>query len=67
MLIRLTCGPSAGRTWRVTLNRDELLVVITGLTLTLEDIEFADLVVVAESEEDRAALGNSIFVRRVLP
>ena len=49
MLIRLTCGPSAGRTWRVTLKRDELCVAVTGLSLSLDEIEFADMVVVAQS------------------
>jgi hypothetical protein len=66
MLIRLTCGPSAGRTWEVTLHQDELLVAATGLTLTLDEIEFADMVVVAESEEDQAAIAESVFAGRGL-
>ena len=33
MLIRLTRGPSAGRTWRVTLQRDELCVAVTSTAL----------------------------------
>jgi hypothetical protein len=66
MNLRLTCGPSAGRTWRVTLHREELLVAATGLTLTLDEIEFADMVVVAESEEDQAAIAESVFAGRGL-
>ncbi len=66
MLIRLTCGPSAGRTWRVTLQRDELCVAVTGLSLTLDEIEFADMVVVAESAEDQAAIAESVFAGRGL-
>ena len=61
MLIRLTCGPSAGRTWRVTLQRDELCVAVTGLSLTLDEVEFADMVVVPESAEDQAAIAESVF------
>ena len=66
MLIRLTCGPSAGRTWRVTLRRDELCVAVTGLSLTLDEIEFADLVVVADSAEDQATIAESVFAGRGL-
>ena len=66
MLIRLTCGPSAERTWRVTLQREELCVAVTGLSLTLDEIEFADMVVVAESAEDQAAIAESVFAARGL-
>ena len=66
MLIRLTCGPSAGRTWRVTLRRDELCVAVTGLSLSLDEIEFADMVVVPESAEDQAAIAASVFAGRSL-
>ena len=66
MLIRLTRGPSAGRTWRVTLQRDELCVAVTGLSLTLDEIEFADMVVVPESAEDQAAIAASVFAGRSL-
>jgi len=66
MLIRLTCGPSAGRTWRVTLQRDELCVAVTGLSLTLDEVEFADMVVVSESAEEQAAIAESVFAARGL-
>ena len=66
MLIRLTRGPSAGRIWRVTLQREELCVAVTGLSLTLDEIEFADMVVVAESAEEQAAIAESVFAGRGL-
>ena len=66
MLIRLTRGPSAGRIWRVTLQREELCVGVTGLSLTLDEIEFADMVVVPESAEDQAAIAASVFAGRGL-
>ena len=66
MLIPLTCGPSARRTWRVTLRRDELCVAVTGLSLSLDEIEFADMVVVAESAADQAAIAESVFAWRSL-
>ncbi len=66
MLIRLTCGPSAGRTWRVTLQRDELCVAVTGLSLSLDEIDFADMVAVAESAEEQAAIAESVFAARGL-
>ena len=66
MLIRLTCGPSAGRTWRVTLQREELCVAVTGLSLSLDEIEFAEMVVVAESAEEKAAIAESVFAGRGL-
>jgi hypothetical protein len=64
VLARLTCGPSAGRTWRVTLQREKLCVAVTGLTLALDEIEFADTVLVPESEEDQTAIGEAVFAAR---
>ena len=66
MLTRLTCGSSAGRTWRVTLQREELPVAATGLTLSHDEIEFADMVLVPESAEDPAAIAESVSAGRGL-
>ena len=45
----------------MTLHREELCVAITGLVLTLDELEFADMVVVVESAEDQAAIAESVF------
>ena len=50
----------------MTLHRDELCVAITGLVLTLDELEFADMVVVAESAEEQAAIAESVFAARGL-
>jgi hypothetical protein len=50
----------------VTPQRDELLVSVTGLSLRLDEIEFAEMVVVAESEDDQAAITESVFAGRSL-
>ena len=44
-----------------SVGRDELLVALTDLTLTLDEIEFADMVVVAESDDEQAAIAESVF------
>ena len=41
-------------------------MAVTGLSLTLDEIEFADMVVVAESAEDQAAIAESVFAGRGL-
>ena len=41
-------------------------MAVTGLSLTLDEIEFADRVVVPESAEDQAAIAESVFATRGL-
>lgn len=36
-------------------------MALTDLTLTLDEIEFADMVVVAESDDEQAAIAESVF------
>ena len=44
----------------------ELCVAVTGLSLTLDELGFADMVLVAESAEDQAAIAASVFAGRGL-
>ena len=41
-------------------------MAVTGLSLTLDEIEFADMVVVAESADEQAAIAESVFAWRSL-
>ena len=52
------CGCSAG----ASANRHGR----PGLVLTLDELEFADMVVVAESAEEQAAIAESVFAARGL-
>lgn len=38
----------------------------TGLTLSLDELEFAEMVLVPESEEEQTAIGESVFAARGL-
>ena len=41
-------------------------MAVTGLSLSLDEIEFADMVVVPESAEDQAAIAESVLAGRSL-
>ena len=48
------------------LHREELCAAATGFTLTLDELEFAEIVTVAKSAEEPATT-ESVFAGRALP
>ena len=65
MLVRAVAGPSVGRTWRVRIEDRHLVVEATGGVLHASDLGSSELVLVAESREEREELVNAGFWDRL--